>query len=175
MIGTGIFMSKLIYLMPLWAGCEDYLVTALQVIQNKAARSITKLSYFTPTKTILKSCQWMSVRQLMTYHSLVLLYKTLKQKTPEYLHDRVTSGGHFPYNTRQAATCPEGFSFNVQHPINSGTVRQVSGNKLDLSKLGWCWRSVDIYNTIPDHIRLETNITNFKKELKTWVNLNVSI
>ena len=49
MIATGIFLSKLIYLMPLWAGCEDYLVRALQVIQNKAARSITKLRIFTPT------------------------------------------------------------------------------------------------------------------------------
>ena len=92
MIGTGIFMSELIYLMPLWAGCEDYLVKALQVIQNKAARSITKLSSFNPTRTVLKTCGWMSVRQLMTYHSLVLLYKTLKHKTPEHLHDRVTSG-----------------------------------------------------------------------------------
>ena len=52
MIATGIFMSKLIYLMPLWSGCEDYLVSALQVIQNKAARSVTKLSIFTPTKTL---------------------------------------------------------------------------------------------------------------------------
>ena len=57
MIATGIFMSKLIYLMPLWSGCEDYLVRALQVIQNKAARSVSKLSFFTPTKTLLKTCQ----------------------------------------------------------------------------------------------------------------------
>ena len=175
MIGTGIFMSKLIYLMPLWAGCEDYLVTALQVIQNKAARSITRLSFFTPTKTVLKTCQWMSVRQLMTYHSLVLLYKTLKHKTPEYLYHRVTAGGKFPYKTRQAATCPEGFSFEIQHPVDSGSVRQVTGNKLDLSKNGWCWRSVEMFNTIPDHIRLETNLVNFKKKLKVWVDLNVSI
>ena len=53
MIGTGIFMSKLIYLMPLWGGCEDYLVRALQVVQNKAARSITKLNIYTPTKMLL--------------------------------------------------------------------------------------------------------------------------
>ena len=54
------------YLIPLWVGCEDYLVRVLQVIQNKAARSITKLSIFTPTKTLLKTCQWMSVQQMMT-------------------------------------------------------------------------------------------------------------
>ena len=117
----------------------------------------------------------MSVRQLMTYHSLVLLYKTLKHKTPEYLYHRVTAGGKFPYKTRQAATCPEGFSFEIQHPVDSGTVRQVTGNKLDLSKNGWCWRSVEMFNTIPDHIRLETNLVNFKKKLKVWVDLNVSI
>ena len=111
----------------------------------------------------------------MTYHSLVLLYKTLKHKTPEYLYHRVTAGGKFPYKTRQAATCPEGFSFDIQNPVDSGTIRQVTGNKLDLSKLGWCWRSVDIFNTIPDHIRLETKLIDFKKKLKTWVDLNVSI
>ena len=56
LIANGIFMSKLIYLMPVWSGCEEYLVRALQVIQNKAARSVAKLSYFTPTKNILKAC-----------------------------------------------------------------------------------------------------------------------
>ena len=28
-VASGIFLSKLIYLMPLWSGCEDYLVAAL--------------------------------------------------------------------------------------------------------------------------------------------------
>ena len=30
-------MSKLIYLMPLWMGCEDYLINVLQVNLNKVA------------------------------------------------------------------------------------------------------------------------------------------
>ena len=34
MIANGIFVSKLIYLMPVWMNCEDYLVQALQVCQN---------------------------------------------------------------------------------------------------------------------------------------------
>ena len=175
MIGTRIFLSKLIYLMPLWAGCEDYLVRALQVIQNKAARSITKLSIFTPTKTLLKTCQWLSVQQLMTFHSLVLLKKTMYNKAPVYLHAKVTSGGQFTYNTRQAATCPEGFSFDVQHPVDSGTIRQAPGNKLGISKLSWCWRSVEIFNTIPEHIRLETKLSDFKKKIKNWVELHIVI
>ena len=86
-----------------------------------------------------------------------------QEKTPEYLYHRVTAGGKFPYKTRQAATCPEGFSFEIQHPVDSGTARQVTGNKLDLSKNGWCWRSVEMFNTIPDHIRRETELV-FQEE-----------
>ena len=49
-IANGLFMSKLIYLMPVWMGCEDYLVCALQVCQNKVARVVTKLDRYTPTR-----------------------------------------------------------------------------------------------------------------------------
>ena len=175
MIGTGIFLSKLIYLMPLWSGCEDYLIKALQVIQNKAARSITKLSVFTPTKTLLKTCGWMSVRQLMAYHSLVLLHKTLAHQAPVYLYEKVTAGGQFHYKTRQAAVCPTEFSFSVQHPTNSGTVRQVSSVKLGISKQSWCWRSVEMYNTLSTELRMEKKLPKFKKQLKNWVGLNISI
>ena len=38
MLADGLFMSKLIYLIPLWGGCEKYLLKALQVVQNKSAR-----------------------------------------------------------------------------------------------------------------------------------------
>ena len=61
MIANGIFMSKLIYLMPVWMGCEEYLVNALQVCQNKAARFVTKLDRYTPTKVLLQQCGWMPV------------------------------------------------------------------------------------------------------------------
>ena len=173
-VATGIFMSKLIYLMPLWAGCEDYLIKSLQVIQNKAARSIARVSYISPTKTVLKTCGWMSVRQLLAYHSLMLLHKTLVNKSPVYLYNKLTASGSFVYNTRQAATCPPGFSFTVSHPTVNGTVRQASGSMLDISKQGWCWRSVQLYNTIPDHLRLEKTLLIFKKMLKEWIELNIT-
>ena len=95
LIAEGIFMSKLIYLMPLWAGCEDYLIKVLQVIQNKAARSVAKLGIYTPTRVLLITCGWLSVIQLMVYHSIILLHKTLANKAPEYLYKKVTHGGEF--------------------------------------------------------------------------------
>ena len=176
MIGTGIFISKLIYLMPLWLGCEDYMVKALQVIQNKAARSIAKLSIFPPIKTLLKTCGWMSVRQNMAYHSMFLLHKTIQNQAPEYLYKKVTAAGEFTYKTRQAASCPAEFSFDVQHPTDSGKLRQEPGSKMkNISKQGWCWKSVGMYNTLPTDLRLEGKLKIFKKRLKKWVELNISI
>ena len=175
LIANGIFMSKLIYLIPLWSGCEEYLVKALQVIQNKAARSVSKLSYLTPARVLLKTCGWLSVRQLMAYHSLVLLHKTLEHQSPKYLYDKVTADGQFKYKTRQASECPREFSFNVQHPKDNGTIRQDSNTKLGISKKGWCWKSVVLYNTLPTNIRLEKKLSKYKTRLKTWVTDNISL
>ena len=175
MIATGIFMSKLIYLMPLWSGCEEYLVNTLQVIQNKAARSVAKLGIFTPTRTLLMTCGWLSVRQLMAFHSIVLLHKTLASKTPRYMYKKVTEGGQFNCMTRQAAVCPVEFSFSVQHPRDNGALRQAGGNKLSIYKNGWCWRSVDLYNKLPTDLRLEQKLSDFKTRLKRWVEENLRI
>ena len=79
-------MSKLIYVMPLWSGCEEYLVKSLQVVQNKAARVVARLNIFTPTKELMMVCGWLSVRQLLVYHSLVLLYRTVQMQMPLYLY-----------------------------------------------------------------------------------------
>ena len=69
-------MSKLIYLMPVWMGCDDYLVKALQVCQNKVARLVKKLDRYTLIKVLIQQCGWTPDRQLMTYHSLLLLHKS---------------------------------------------------------------------------------------------------
>ena len=73
MVANGIVMSYLSYLMPLYGGCPDYLLNALQILQNRAARLVTKSSWYTPSSTMLLQVGWLSVRQMITYHSLVLM------------------------------------------------------------------------------------------------------
>ena len=102
MIANGLFMSKLIYLIPLWSGCEKYLLKALQIIQNKAARLVTRSGYRTPIKTLLTQCGWLSIQQLACYHSLVLYYKILQSHSPQYLYGKISS--EFPYRTRLASS-----------------------------------------------------------------------
>ena len=89
-IAAGIFMSQLISLMPLWCGAEVYLIKALQVTQNKAARIVTSCDIYTPISKLLQQCGWLSVSQLGMYHSLMLVYKTLTTRYPVYLHQKLT-------------------------------------------------------------------------------------
>ena len=95
MVANGIFSSKLIFQISLWGGTEDFLLNSLQVVQNKAARFVARRGRYTPVQDLLNQCGWLSVRQLVCYHSIILIYKT-KTKFPSKLATQ------FPYNTRLA-------------------------------------------------------------------------
>ena len=71
MIANGVFCSKLIFQISLWGGTEEYLLNSLQVVLNKAARFVAKRGKFTPVADLLRQCGWLSVRQLVFYHSVV--------------------------------------------------------------------------------------------------------
>ena len=51
--------------MPVWIGCEDYLVNALQVFQKKVARVVTKLDRVIPTKVLMLQYGWLSVNPII--------------------------------------------------------------------------------------------------------------
>ena len=59
LIANGIFLSKLSYLIALWGGCNLNLLKSLQILQNKAARIVTKHDWATPTSVLLYSA-WMA-------------------------------------------------------------------------------------------------------------------
>ena len=167
MLANGLFISKLIYLMPVWMGCEDHLVNALQVSQNKAARLVTKLDRFTSTKVLMQQCGWLSVKQLLIYYSLVLLHKVFKYQTPVYLYQKISSGVP-PPNTRQAAATSEALEALGVHSQPS-----VPSCDLDLTGKSWCWSSVSWYGQLPLSIKSEKREKAFKTRLKDWVSKNI--
>ena len=89
MIGSGIIMSTISYIIQVYGGCSGYLIDMLQIQQNNAARHITKLPWMTPTRILLQQCNWLSIRQLIEFHSLTLLHKAVITKKPEYIYKRI--------------------------------------------------------------------------------------
>ena len=157
---NGLFMSKLAYLMPLWGGCQKFLIGSLQVMQNKAARYVTKKNIFTPTKVLLKQCGWMSVNQMVFFHTSVLFYKTRQSKFPPALYNMASS--EYSYNTREKSR---------------GNFKVVSNTRLQssLAVQSFRWRSVEFWNKLPLNIKTIEKIEDFKKSLKEWTFENISI
>ena len=86
MIADGIFISTLVYMIQLWGGSSQSLISCLQIIQNKAARAVTKLGMRTPVKVLLLQCGWLSVKQLFVYHSCLFVFKIRFHGKPGYFY-----------------------------------------------------------------------------------------
>ena len=168
-LANGIFMSKLIYIMPVWIGCEDFLINSLQVSQNKAARFVTRLDRFTPTEILLKQCGWLSVRQLLVFHSLSLLHKTHKHHKPTFLYNKITSGTG-PPSTRQAVALAARIS-----AAGLPSLPNIVDCKLEVTRKSWCWASTRLYSQLPVEVLTEQKPSKFKEKLKLWVGEHIDI
>ena len=160
MLTNGLFMSKLVYCISLWGGCEHFLMKSLQIVQNKAARFVCKKGIYTPVRTLLSECNWLSVSQLVFFHSVVLLRKVRQSQKPEYLHEMYTINRR--YNTRGE---------NIGKLDSSSGIPPVHG----LNLKSFRWRSLQAWNLLPTRIRQITNIEAFKKNLKVWIKDNLDI
>ena len=158
MAANGAFMSVLNYLIPLWGGTEAYLIKGLQVLQNRAARCVTKQHWFTPTARLLNQCNWLSVQQLVQYHSLLQVHKAVRAGAPFYLSSKLST--EHPYPTRQAT---------------QGGIRQTFTGQSTLAQRSFFGRAHSTYNTIPAEIRAARSLPTFKKRLRAWVKATVSV
>ena len=119
---------------------------------------VTKLSWYTPTSELLKQCGWLSVKQLVVYHSLMLVYKVRKDKKPGYLHKQLFRP--FPCNTRFA---------------KDGGIRKYDKLDKEIARNSFFPRSIDDWNKLPNDLKKETSAKVFKRHLKVWILKNVTI
>ena len=88
MVGNSCFMAIIVYMVAVWGGTEAYIIKAVQLMQNRAARSITKLGWFTPIKTLLDQCNWLSIKQLIFYHTALQVWKVQMSECPVYIKSK---------------------------------------------------------------------------------------
>ena len=102
MVANGVLISRIIYAIQLWGGTSNYLLDMLQVLQNRAARLVTRRNIFTSQNQLLRECGWLNVRQMVAFHDVVQIFKTLKEEKPVSLYRKLSRT--FSYRTRAAAT-----------------------------------------------------------------------
>ena len=155
MVANGVVMSKLTYLITLWGGAQEYLLSAVQVQQLAAARAVCGFGCWRWSRQkLLDKMGWLSVRQLIFYHTVLQVHKTLKTGVPKPLHQSLT--GAYPRNTRRAA------SGQIRHDENF------------VSKSTFKYRAMQSYNSVPVSVRVGTTAT-VKRKLKQWIKTNIPI
>jgi hypothetical protein len=154
----GICLSKLSYLISLWGGCNLELLKSLQILQNKAARIVTKLDWSIPTGVQLSQCGWLSVHRLVVYHSVVMVFKVLQTKQPKHLYNMFPA--EYTYNTSQA---------------RSKSIKQTRNPTLGLWKDSYRWRADRSLNPLPNSLKSLQSSEIFKLEAKNWIRANVPI
>ena len=73
----------LVYCLPLFGGCDKNELNSLQVLQNKAAQIVTKSPPRSIRNPMYDQLDWLSVNQLVAYHTLIQVYKIRKSEEPE--------------------------------------------------------------------------------------------
>jgi hypothetical protein len=160
MVANGIVISKICYLIQLWGGCDNYLIRPLQVLQNRAARLVTGCGWFTPKRKLLKMCNWLSIKQLVFYQSVIMAHKIATTSSPFSLAAKMSTT--HPRRTRQATTgC---IRFGENFSANQGLIQK-----------SFCHRASHQYNSIPASIRCVKSMSAFKSRLKKWIEENIPI
>ena len=150
-IVEGVFNSVLCYCLPLFGGCNNCDVNTLQVQQNKAAQIVLSLPPRHNREYMYNKLGWLTVHQLIVYHTLITVYRIRQSREPEYLGNIL------------GKTSRLGQNYIIVDNIKLGLVRN-----------SFTYRGALQWNRLPPALRVEPKIGTFKKNLKKWILENIT-
>ena len=86
-LATGLLLSKIIYMIPVWGGTHLVHINKVQKILNKAARFVNNGGWRWNSIRLMESCKWMTAKELVTYHSLITVWKLVNHQVPSQLSE----------------------------------------------------------------------------------------
>ena len=130
----------------------------LQVLQNTVLRLETGLGWYTPTETLVKRANQLSIHQLVAYHSALQVYKCRKTSEPKYMFDRF----FLTNDNREGLRSVDNGYISINYDLS-------------LSRGSFYYRASKIFNALPGHIKQKETTLSFKKHLRRWIKENISI
>ena len=150
MLANALVIPLFDYCCCVWSNCKVYFSDSLQVLLNRLGRILLSVDIYTPVNDILNSLGWSRLNDKWNENILTLIFKCLKGNAPSYLSTK--------------------FIF-TENSHNKGT-RSQSNNTLLVPKWNilqgkrtFNYRSTKLWNSIPNHIKIELHdmtISTFK-------------
>ena len=121
----------------------------VQIVQNSAARYVLKKPRSTMVRPLIAECKRLSINQLIAYHSMLLMFKMVRNDYPLNLLHRYM---YWPDDT-------------LSTEVRTRMITQIS----------WGQRSVTWWNSLPGWLRVEQNPSRFNKSLCQWMLNNIAM
>ena len=130
---------------------REYLIDKLQLVQNAAAKIITKSRKFDHVTPLLHQLHWLPISKRITFKVLLLVYKSLNDMGPVYLRDLLIF-----YKPKREGLRHDPLSLEVP-----GTELVTYGDRTFRVIAAKAW------NQLPKKIRTAETVDRFKADLKT--------
>ena len=143
LLANGLIMSRICYLIQVWGSASTSQLKKVQIVVNRAARFVTGFHKRTSTIKLMNACNWLLMKELCSYQSLISLWTTIHRNIPKQICDKIQID-----NDMFITTTPPRL-ITVAHSYR--------------------WRTVGIWNQLDTEIRTQHSLPRFKKALKNWI------
>ncbi len=143
--------SRLDYWNALLGGCSARLINKLQMVQNAAARVLTRTRKYDHISPVLSTLHWLPIKHRIDFKILLITYKALNGLAPQYLSELLS---HYspPRPLR---------SQNSGHLIIPRISKSTAGGR------SFSYLAPKLWNNLPNTVREADTLCQFKSRLKT--------
>lgn len=138
--------------------CNKGQIDRLQLIQNRAMRTIMKVNRYTEIKLMLETLGWLSVRQRIALLTLKLIHKMNLGQAPNYLNKMINKRGE-----------------KHKYKLRNNDKLAIQKCNKDSAQNSIICKGFQLYNNLPDEFKTETNVDKFKKMIIEWIKINIEI
>ena len=136
-IATSLIHSKLDYCNSLYLNLPSHFINRLQLIQNAAARAVTRTRKSAHITPVLKSLHWLKIPQRIHFKIISLTYNALQFGQPSYLHRLLEVQNSC--NTRSTS------SLTLKRPHNP--------SRLKITDRSFYFQAPVLWNSLPSSFR----------------------